>query len=194
MGELHRQHQFGGIEWLFPRLKGILKTAFNRSISVFIARVLAQCIIVIPILIITYFTNRFPHILPMYGKVVIPAVAYFSFYLSLRYIFAEIIVICERMGPIRALLLCNKITNANTLRIFLLQQAYLAVFVLVNYGTYQFLHEVIHLPDDTVNWLVTTILGGIDSFYLIITYYIYISFSVGEDYSRLEVIAEEAFA
>jgi hypothetical protein len=80
------------------------------------------------------------------------------------------------------------------LRIFLLLQAYLLVFIFVNYGLYLFLHEVIHLPEDTVNWIATTLLGGIDSFYVIITYYIYVSFSAGEDYSRLEIVAEETFA
>ncbi len=57
----------------------------------------------------------------MYGQVIIPAIAYFTLYLSLRYAFVEVIVIAERANPIKALTLCNEITNSAALRIFILQ-------------------------------------------------------------------------
>ena len=177
----------------FPKFQGIARTTFSRFGSVLIARLLAQCLILMPVLIISFFTTRFPHIIPMYGKVVIPAIAYFSFYLSLRYTFVEVIVIAERASPIKALTLCNKITDGATLRIFLLQQCYLIGFILLNWSVYSLLNNTLHLSTSTTNWIVTTLLGGIDSSYIVITYYMYLSFSAGESYSKLEDTCEQIF-
>lgn len=178
----------------FPKFGAVFRTTFSRFWSVLIARLLAQCIVLVPLIIISFFTSRYPHIIPMYGKVVVPAIAYFTLYLTLRYTFVEVIVIAERAGPFKALHLCNKVTDGATLRIFLLQQAYLISFILVNWGGYQLIEHTLHLPDETTNWIVSTLLGSIDSFYLVITYYIYLSFSAGESYSKLEETCDQIFA
>jgi hypothetical protein len=161
--------------------------------TVFLSRIVAQCIILLPVLIMTWFTSRYGHIIPMYGQVIIPAIAYFTFYLSLRYSFVEVIVISERAGVFQAISLCNRITEGATLRIFLLQQAYLIGFAFINIGLFVFLHSILKLPNQTADWIGTTLLGSVNSFYIVITYYIYLSFSVGESYSQMEQVAEDVF-
>lgn len=129
----------------------------------------------------------------MYGKVIIPAIAYFTLYLSLRYSFIEVIVIGEGVGAFKAINLCNRVTEGATLKIFLLQQAYLAGFIVVNVGLFVFLHSILKLPNQTADWVTTTLLGSINSFYIVITYYIYLSFATGEPYSQMEEVAEQVF-
>jgi hypothetical protein len=178
----------------FPKFGAVARTTFARASSVLVARTLAQGIILVPICIISFFTSKFPHILPMYGSVIVPAIAYFTLYLSLRYAFVEVIVIAENASPIKALTLCNRVTDGATLRIFLLQQSFLLAFFVFNVGIYAFLDVALALPESTLNLVATTILGTIDSFYLVITFCIYVSFAAGESYSRLEENSAEIFS
>lgn len=177
----------------YPKFKGIVQTTFSSVGSILIARFFAQCIVMIPALIISLFTSKFAHILPMYGAVIIPAIAYFTLYLSLRYTFVEVIVIAERVNPFQALSLCSKVTDGATLKIFLLQQAYLVVFVLFNWAAYKFIDSTFAFSGDTTRWLAATLLGTINTYYLVITYYIYLSCAVGETYSNLEGKCDEIF-
>ncbi|HAV13972.1 MAG TPA: hypothetical protein DCX06_10865 [Opitutae bacterium] len=52
-----------------------------------------------------------------------------------------------------------------------------------------------YLPIDpgTVKYLTTTLLGTLNSFYIVITYYIYLSFSAGESYSEIDTVSEQLF-
>ncbi|WP_162025059.1 MULTISPECIES: hypothetical protein [unclassified Lentimonas] len=176
-----------------PSFMKVARTTLTRCGSVLLSRIVAQCIILVPVLIMTWFTSRYGHILPMYGKVIIPAIAYFTLYLSLRYSFIEVIVIGEGVGAFKAINLCNRVTEGATLKIFLLQQAYLAGFIVVNVGLFVFLHSILKLPNQTADWVTTTLLGSINSFYIVITYYIYLSFATGEPYSQMEEVAEQVF-
>jgi len=177
-----------------PSFMKVARSTLSCCGTVLLSRIAAQCIILVPVLIMTLFTSRYGHILPMYGKVIIPAIAYFTLYLSLRYSFIEVIVISERAGAFKAISLCNRVTEGTTLRIFLLQQAYLIGFIIVNIGLYVFLHSMLKIPDQTADWVTTTLLGSINSFYIVITYYIYLSFAAGEPYSQMEKVAEQVFS
>jgi len=177
----------------FPRFTSIACATFSRSHNVLISRIIAQCIILMPALIMSFFTSKFGHIIPMYGQVIIPAIAYFTLYLSLRYAFVEVIVIAERANPIKALTLCNEITNSAALRIFILQQAYLLGFIAFNYLLYIFMIKYLPIDPGTVKYLTTTLLGTLNSFYIVITYYIYLSFSAGESYSEIDTVSEQLF-
>jgi len=139
-----------------PNFRNICSTTSRRFGSVLIARILTLCIILMPSLIMSFFTNHFTHIIPMYGQVIVPAIAYFTLYLSLRYVFVEAIVIAERASPMKAITLCNKITEGATLRIFLLQQVYLICFIAINWAAYAFIDNTLALSNQSRDWLLTT--------------------------------------
>ena len=177
----------------YPSFGAIFRTSISQFGSIFIARLLAQIVMLVPFIIISIFCAKAPHIIPMYGAVIIPAIAYFTLYISLRYVFVEVIIICERVGPFKALSLCSQITDGQTLRIFLLQQTYLALFILINWLIYSLLHSVIQLSDGLTNWIITIVLGNVNSFLIVTTYYIYVSFAIDEDYSELENTSDQLF-